>query len=131
VRRDWLKRQIEAGKMEAKTCFHIEHDGDGRNDVYGGEWMTARIRHPKFRQHYPDRENRPEFHYGVCDDPDFIEGQMNFNESDFSSGCGACYRSAQADGSEKFTLHVHSNAVYYFRLNQEEKANDPKQSGAK
>lgn len=49
IRRDWLRRQVDAGKMEAKTVFQIEHDGDGRNDVFGGEWKPARIRRPTLR----------------------------------------------------------------------------------
>jgi hypothetical protein len=111
VRRDWLKRQVLKGNMEARTCFQIEHDGDGRNDVFGGDWKPARIRYPKFREHYPDPTNKPEWHYSVCEDSDFIEGKMNFNESDFSSGCGACYKGE----SGILTLHIHSNAVFYFR----------------
>jgi hypothetical protein len=111
VRRDWLKRQVDLGNMEAKTVFQIEHDGDGRNDVFGGEWKTARIRRPTFREHYPDRENHPDWHYGVCADPDFVEGMMNFNESDFRSGSGACY--LEENGS--YCLHIHSNAVFNFR----------------
>lgn len=116
IRRDWLKRRVDAGKMEAKTVFHIEHDGDGRNDIFGGEWKQARIRRPTFREHYPDKENKPDWHYGVCDNPDFIEGKMNFNESDFRSGSGACYEAGTTqDGRPIYCLHIHSNAVFNFR----------------
>jgi len=114
VRRDWLKRQVAQGKMEAKTVLDIEHDQDGRNDTFGGSWKPARIRYPRFREHYPDPQKRPDWHYRVCDDPDFIEGQMNFHESDFKSASGSCYKSDTVNGAI-YTLRVHSNAVYEFR----------------
>lgn len=45
-----------------------------------------------------------------------VEGKMNFNESDFRSGCGRCYSDGtSADGRPKYCLHVHSNAVFNFR----------------
>lgn len=112
VRRDWLKRQVDKGLMEAKTVFEIEHDGNGANDVYGGEWKPARIRRPTFREHYPDKENKPEWHYGVCENSDFQDGAMNFHESDFRGGSGGCY--LQPNGT--YCLRVHSNAVYEFRM---------------
>lgn len=114
-RRDWLMRQVDAGKMEAATVFEIERDGTGANDKYGGDWKPARIRRPTFRQHWPDKENHPEHHYGVCDNHDFIDGKMNFNESDFKSGSGGLYESGTSDGRPKYCLHIHSNAVYNFR----------------
>lgn len=106
VRRDWLKRQIEKGNMEAKTVFEIEHDGNGSNDVYGGEWKPARIRHPRFEEFV----NQWGTTLTRCADPDFRDGWMNFNESDFRSGSGSCYRTGT-----NYCLHVHSNAVYEFR----------------
>lgn len=108
-------RQVDAGKMEAKTVFNIEHDGDGRYDVFGGEWMPARIRRPTFREHYPDKENKPDWHYGVCDNPDFVEGQMNFNESDFKTKSGHLHTSQGADGRTLYSLGIHSNACYTLR----------------
>jgi hypothetical protein len=116
IRRDWLKRRVDAGKMEACTVFNIERDGTGANDVYGGDWKPARIRRPTFREHYPDKENRPDWHYSVCAHSHFIDGKMNFNESDFRSGSGACYQERTcADGRPIYCLHIHSNAVYNFR----------------
>lgn len=108
VRRDWLKKQIEAGKMEARCDHYIEHDGDGRYDTRGGPWMAARIRRPVFEP----RMMPAGFECDVCVDDNFIEGQMNMLDCDFTGNCGSAYR----NDSGIITLRVHSNLCYSLRL---------------
>jgi hypothetical protein len=90
VRRDWLKKQIAAGKMEAKLDYSIEHDGSGAYDKFGGPWIPARLSSG----------------YG-----DFVEGQMNFRSHDFTSKSGMAYRGPNGT----ISLIVHSNLAYTLR----------------
>jgi hypothetical protein len=112
VRRDWLRKQIIAGNMQARCVFEIEHDGNGANDRFGGNWLDARIRHPRFEDFincYGNKETR-------CADPDFIEGMSNFNESDFRTKSGGAYRTGiDPEGRQLYSLHIHSNSCYTLR----------------
>ena len=107
IRRDWLKRQVEAGKMEARCDLDIEHDGNGSNDSYGGPWRGARLSTPKYA--------RDGNGISRCTDLDFIDGQMNFDAFDFRSSSGCAYADSKAG---PFTLHVHSNLCYTLRFKQ-------------
>ncbi len=111
VRRDWLLKQIDAGRMEAKTDFIIEHDGTGANDVFGGDWKPARIRRARFEEITNCYGNKQ----SVCADPDFIDGMMNFTESDFRSKSGHCSQGMSADGRKLYSLGIHSNAHFTLR----------------
>jgi len=112
IRRDWLRKQIIAGKIESRCVFEIEHDGTGAYDRFGGEWMPARIRHPRFEEFtncYGNQQSR-------CADPDFIEGQSNFNESDFTTKSGGAYLSGtDPEGRKLYSFHIHSNSCYTLR----------------
>lgn len=112
IRRDWLKRQVEQGKIESRCDFEIEHDGSGAYDRFGGEWMEARIRRPRFEEItncYGNKQN-------VCADTDFIEGKSNFMDSDFTTKSGGCYPAGvDAEGRKLYSLHIHSNSCYTLR----------------
>lgn len=112
VRRDWLKRQVEQGKIQSKCVFEIEHDGNGSNDRFGGQWLDARIRKPRYEEYVNDIGNN----MTRCVDPDFIEGASNFTQFDFSTKSGGAYTAGVDDeGRKLYTLHIHSNAVYALR----------------
>lgn len=118
VRRDWLKRQVEAGRMEARCDFSIEHDGDGRYDTFSGPWKPARVRHPKFEP----RMMQGGFEREVCVDDDCKEGFMNLHSCDFEGNCGRAYES----GDNLVCLHVHSNLCFTLRpKNGNVAQNDP------
>jgi hypothetical protein len=112
VRRDWLRKQMLAGKLQAKCVFEIEHDGNGSNDRFGGDWLDARIRHPRFEDFtnvYGNKETR-------CADPDFIEGMSNFNESDFRTKSGhATFSGTDPEGRKLYSFGIHSNSCYRLR----------------
>jgi len=110
IRRDWLKRQIELGRIEAKCNYHLTDDyaydnatGFGRTD-----WLKCRISNPTWKE---ITTYLGETHT-VRDDPDFIEGMMNLHDHDFTGKCG----SAWWDDGSTITLVVHSNLSYDMRL---------------
>ena len=108
VRRDWLKKQVEAGNMECRCDHYIEHDGNGQYDTIGGPWKDARICHPKF-----EPRQMPAGHYcDVCVDHDFIEGKMNMMTCEFNGNCGRAHRGENG----VITLLVHSNLCYSLRF---------------
>jgi hypothetical protein len=110
IKRNWLKAQVEAGKIEAKCDFHFI---DGLPDATQGrtEWMLARIRRPRFeRIQYDDGTVGHE----RCMDHDFIEGQMNFNDSDFEGNSGSAYWEDEA--KTRIHFRIHSNAFYTLRI---------------
>lgn len=112
VRRDWLKKQMDAGKLQARCMFEIEHDGNGANDQFGGNWLDARIRRPRFEDFvncYGNKETR-------CADSDFVEGMSNFNESDFRTKSGhASFDGRDPEGRKLWTFGIHSNSCYRLR----------------
>jgi hypothetical protein len=116
VRRDWLLKRVKQGKIEARCVFEIEHDGSGAYDRFGGEWLEARIRYPRFEEITNCYGNKQ----SVCVDPDFVEGKSNFNESDFRTKSGGAYMDGiDSEGRKLYSLHIHSNSCYTLR----EKAN--------
>ena len=110
IRRDWLKRQIEAGKIEVKCNYHMTDDYafDNANDFGKTDWMPARMRHPKYEQ----RKNYVGNTVDVCTDDDFVDGYMNLNEYEFTGKSGGAYQ--YEDGTIHF--YVHSNLSYDMRL---------------
>lgn len=110
VKRNWLVKQIEAGKVEAKCTHYLTDDYafDNANKFGATGWMPARISHPTWREvTYPNGNKNQ-----IVDDHDFIEGQMNFHVSDFEGKSGGAYR--QNDGTISF--YIHSNAHYTLRI---------------
>ena len=105
-------KQVDAGKMECKCDLYIEHDGDGRSDSYGGPWMPARIRHPKFEP----RMMPGGFERDVCVDYDTPQGYMNMMTCDFNGKSGCAYWANE--GKTLITLHVHSNLCYSLRFKE-------------
>jgi hypothetical protein len=112
INRGWLKRQVAAGKVEAKCNYRYSDDYayDNASNFGRTEWMKARIRHPVFTEYV----NEYGFKLSRCTDHDFIEGQMNFHESDFEGKAGGAYQ--DDDGTIHF--YIHSNASYELRLTQ-------------
>jgi hypothetical protein len=112
ARRDALKRMMDAGKLQARCMFEIEHDGNGANDSFGGNWLDARIRRPRFEDYqtpYGHTSQR-------CADSDFVEGKSNFNESDFRTKSGhATYNGRDPEGRKLWTFSIHSNSCYRLR----------------
>jgi hypothetical protein len=116
VRRDWLLKRVKQGKIEARCVFEIEHDGTGAYDRFGGQWLEARIRYPRFEDYINSVGNT----MSRCADSDFVEGKSNFNESDFRTKSGGAYLSGvDPEGRKLYSLHIHSNSCYTLR----EKAN--------
>ena len=112
IRRDWLKKQIEAGKVEAKCNFHYTDDYAFDN-AYGfgkTEWMPAHIMHPTFER----RTNYVGNPVDVCVNDDRREGHLNFLQCQFSSTPNVCYW--QDDGTIRFGWH--SNESYTLRIKQ-------------
>ena len=94
VNRGWLKRQVLAGKVEAICAYHMTDDykRDAANNCgKTTEFIPCRIRTGS----------------------DFIEGVMNFRESEFSSK--SCAAWMNKDGTISFS--VHSNLAYDLRIN--------------
>jgi hypothetical protein len=93
VNRGWLKRLVQAGKVEARCDYHLTDDYafDVGRDPGRIRWMPARF----------------STGYG-----DFVEGQMNLRDLDFSGPVGRAWLSD--DGT--ITLDVHSNCCYSLRV---------------
>lgn len=114
IRRDWLKKQIDKGVVQAKCDIHLTDDYAFDNAAGFGKtgWMTARISRPTWTTiTLPNGIERD-----VIDDHDFVDGQMNLHEHDFAGKSGSAYRNT--DGT--ITLRVHSNLIYSLRLVDEE-----------
>lgn len=112
VKRNWLKKQIEKGLVEAKSDMQLTDDYARDNaDNFGVTgWMPARIRHPRFgKWTLPNG-----IEIDRCEDSDFVEGQINFNASDFTTTTGYAYR--QDDGTISFA--VHGNSHYTLRIKE-------------
>jgi hypothetical protein len=111
-RRDWLMRQVDAGKMEARCDGHYTDDylyDAATNYGISKSWKPARIRRPKFEP----REMAGGFMRDVCVDPDSRDGYMNLMECDFTGNCGRCYLNEETG---HITLYVHSNLSYTLRV---------------
>ena len=91
-RRDWLKRRIEAGLMEARCKYHYTDDYAFDNAYNFGitDWLPARIK-----------------------DDEHKTGFINFSESDFKYKSGGC----RLDG-DVISFHIHSNLLYEIRFKE-------------
>jgi hypothetical protein len=110
IRRNWLKKQIELGKVDAMCNYHLTDDYrfDASNNNGETGWMKARIAHPIYTEYINYVGNR-EYH---CNQ-DRIEGMMNFREDDFTTQSGAAWKTEKG----LITLKVHSNLSYTLRIN--------------
>lgn len=109
IRRDWLKKQIENGKAEAKCDIHLTDDYVFDN-AYGfgkTEWLPCRISKPVYE--HIILENGAEI--DMCVDSDHKDGYINLRSYHFDSGSKA---SDNGDGT--INLKVHSNLYYTIRL---------------
>ena len=91
IRRDWLRRQVQAGKMEARCDFHF--DAHYEQDTASRVWMPAR-----FSENYGD----------------FVDGVINFKPFDFRTKSGCAY--GEKDGI--IHLVVHSNSSFSLRAKE-------------
>jgi len=110
IRRDWLKRQIEKGNVEAK-CQHDltdDYQFDNANDFGKTDWMEARMSRPTYKEVTNYVGNK----VTVVDDRDFIDGIMNFKDYEFTGKSGGAYRT----NDETIHLYVHSNLSYTLRI---------------
>lgn len=110
VRRDWLRKQVEAGKIEVKCNFYLTDDYAFDNANKGGttDWMPARIKHPKYEKHL----NQWGYEDSHVVDDDCPQGFMNFWESDFSGKSGSAYW----ENDTLIRFRIHSNASYTMRV---------------
>ena len=88
VNRGWLKRQVEAGRVEARILNDYRSYADSLSKT---DWMPARI-----KRGYNNS----------------IPGQMNLWEHDFKTRVGRALK--EDDGT--ITLIVHGNLSYSLRL---------------
>ena len=106
IRRDWLRKQIEAGKVTGRCEMHLTDDYAFDNATGCGKTgiMPVRIRHPKF--------GKVTLYNGKvidrCTDSDIVEGSINLDDSDFDGKSGGA--SWNSNGSIYF--RVHSNLYY-------------------
>jgi hypothetical protein len=112
IRRDWLHKQIDAGKMEVKCNYHFTDDYAFDNANKGGatEWMPARIRRPTFSKYVTPGGWENDY----CSNDDHIEGTMSFHLSDFTGKSGMAYWGDEAKTLIRFSIH--SNASYTLRF---------------
>ena len=111
IKRNWLMKQVEDGKMEVKCRYHLTDDYafDNANDFGKTEWKPARIRHPRFETITLQNGNEIQ----TCVDSDCKDGYLNMMTCDFEGKAGAAYK--QDDG-EEITLRVYSGLVYTLRM---------------
>lgn len=110
IKRNWLKKQIEDGKVEAKCDYSMTDDYafDNANCFGATGFAKARISRPTFKTiTLPNGAERE-----VLEDSDTIDGAMNFKEYEFTGKSGAAYKTD--DGLIR--LRVHSNLVYTLRM---------------
>ena len=98
IKRNWLKKQIEAGNMEAK-CNYVLTDDYAFDNAYNfrkTEWLPARISHPTYREIALQNGSV----ITQRDDEDYKEGALNFKDYDFTFSTGRAYRND--DGTISF-----------------------------
>lgn len=110
VKRNWIKKQIELGKMEAKCDLSLTDDYqfDNGNDFGKTGWMPARMSHPEYAEYINQVGNRDT----RCINHDFVEGAMNFHDYEFTGKAGGAYKND--DGT--IHLYVHSNCSFTLRM---------------
>lgn len=110
IRRDWLKRQIEKGNIEAK-CNHKFTDDYAFDNAYNfgkTDWMPARIKHPQYETY----TNEIGSVLTRRTDDDLKDGYLNFREDDFGYKSGMAYYNDDGSihfsvlSSESYTLRV-------------------------
>jgi len=108
IKRNWLKKQIELGKIEIKCELHLTDDYrfDVSNEFGKSDWMPARIRKPVFSMVTVNG-----YEMERCTNDDWKAGYMNLHEGDFEGKPGYAYR--KEDGT--ITLKIHSNLYYTLR----------------
>lgn len=108
IRKDTLKKMVEAGKLECKCEIHLTDDYryDVANDFGKTEWKAARIRHPKFEKVTLYNGNEVD----TCTDSDVKDGFINLMECEINMG------RAYWNGENQITLRVHSNLYYTLRV---------------
>lgn len=96
IRRNWLKRQVAAGLIEAKLDFAIERDGNGSNDRFGGDWKPC---------------------YLKTEHGDIRQGQIGFDGFDFATNTGMAYWE-DADHTT-IAFIIHTNLSFTLRIKTE------------
>jgi hypothetical protein len=109
VRRNWLKKQVNAGKVEARCTISLTDDYafDNANDFGKTGWLPARIRHPEFTEY----QTPGGWMNTRCSNDDHQPGYMNLDEHDFVSRSGGAYTKGDV-----IVLYVHSNLYYEMRI---------------
>src|SRR3990167_11086069 len=99
IKRNWLKKQVELGKVAGKCDYSMTDDYafDNANDFGKTKWLPVRIRHPKFETTTLQNGNE----VSHLADHDVKDDYLNLNDFDFASRTGRAYR----DGDE-ISLHV-------------------------
>jgi hypothetical protein len=110
IKRNWLMKQIELGKMEVKCEMSLTDDYrfDVANEFGVSDWMPARIRHPRFEKRELYNGNVVD----MCADDDRKDGFANMGEYEFTGKSGHAYWI----DDEKIRLSVHSNLWYTLRV---------------
>lgn len=111
IRRDWLLRQIEAGKVVGKCDMSLTDDYAWDNASNFGKtgWMPVRISHPKYEK--LTLPNGCVIDHNT--DSDLVEGAINFYEYYFGFKSGTAHWNP--DGTILF--RVHSNLWYTLQVN--------------
>lgn len=91
-RRDWLKRQVAKGNMEARMDFYF--DPQYEQDTAERKWKPARLAD------------------GV---KDMVDGFFNLMPWDFTGKSGRCWQ----ESGGNLVLWVHSNKIITLRFKQE------------
>jgi len=110
IRRDWLKKQIEKGNVEAK-CNYIMTDDYAFDDAYNCQrtgWKPARISNPTWKE--VTLQNG--ITQTVQDSDDLKDGYTNFRDYDFTMSTGRAYWNEDETisfcplSSEYYTLRI-------------------------
>lgn len=111
IKRNWLKKQIELGKVIGKCRYSYTDDYafDNSNDFGKTEWGAVRMSYPRFEEITFANGNTTSH----CVDSDTKDGFINLRDYHLTGKGGAAY---QAEGSDEITLRVHSNLVYSLRI---------------
>ena len=112
IRRNWLKKQVELGKVEARCELRLTDDYrfDNATDFGKTEWLPAYLPSPTFEKVTLDNGNQID----VCTDPDLRKGQISLHGHYFDGNGGYA---AQNDNGI-ITLKVHGNLYYSLRVRQ-------------
>ena len=111
VRRDWLKKMVEAGKVEAK-CNHVYTDDYAFDNAYNfGKtgWMPARVSHPTWEEYTNSVGN-------VChraSDSDMKSDCLNFHDHDFTFSTGGA---SWNDDKTEINFYPLSSESYTLRM---------------